>query len=241
MLPNDIRHLCFDKDGVLTNVHGYWAHNSRLRVRRIIERFQLSPEEADPLLDAMGIAAGENKIKPGGPVGYEPRPVILRATASFLAGRGKTVSPDEIGALFKEIDARQQRNGDYRVEILPGVREFLQGVDGRALKLSIYSSDRSENTRTILERLGLADRFEIVIGGGDVERPKPHPEGFQKACGAIGVPPEASAYAGDTLSDMDMAQAGGAKLRIGVTTGLHDEKTLAKKAHRVVARLDELL
>lgn len=229
----DIRHLCFDKDGVLTDVHAYWAYNSLLRARRVAHRFALGEGAVDGLLEAMGIIPGARRIKLGGPVGYEPRPVIIDAVVSHLGAS----SAEEIGALFKELDGEQQVRDDYQVSVLPGVREFLSRID---VPLTIYTSDRAENTRRVLSSLGLADRFVTVIGGGDVVRPKPDPEGFLKACAAVGVPAEQSAYISDTVSDMAMAEAGGARLRIGVTTGLDDEPTLAAKAHAVVSRLDEL-
>lgn len=234
-----IRHLCFDKDGVLTDVHSYWAHTSRLRAAALAARHRLSPSEEGGLLEAMGIDPAAGRIKPGGPVGYEPRPVVLAAVVKYLAGLGRAAAAEDVGGLFKEVDAGQQERGDYRVEVLAGVREFLGRTRGPAL--SIYSSDRAENTRRILAAEGLAGGFAAVFGGGDVERSKPDPEGFLKACAAVGVPPGESGYVSDTASDLRMARAGGARLRVGVTTGLDGRYALEAEADRVVDRLDELL
>lgn len=234
-----IRHLCFDKDGVLTDVHSYWAHNSRLRAAALAARYGLSPGEEGGLLDAMGIDPPSARIKRGGPVGYEPRPVVLAAAVAFLTGLGRTATVEDIGSAFKEVDAGQQARGDYRVEVLAGVREFLARPGGPTL--SIYSSDRSENTRRILEAEGMAGGFAAVFGGGDVERSKPDPEGFLKACAAVGVPPGESGYVSDTASDLRMARAGGARLRVGVTTGLDGRFALEPEADLVVDRLDDLL
>jgi HAD superfamily hydrolase (TIGR01549 family) len=232
-----IRHLCFDKDGVLTDVHSYWAHNTVLRAEAFAARHALPPAQRDGLVEAMGVR--RDRIKPGGPVGYEPRPVVVEAVVSYLWGLGRKATPGEVADVFKEVDAGQQARGDYSVRVLPGVREFLARPGGPTL--SIYSSDRAENTRRVLAELGLADRFAAVFGGGDVARPKPDPEGFLKACAAVGVPPGDSAYVGDTASDLRMARAGGARLRLGVTTGLDARETLEAEADRVVDRLDELL
>lgn len=236
-----LRHLCFDKDGVLTDVHSYWAHNSRLRAETLASRHGLTPGQRDGLLEAMGIRAGTGRIKLGGPVGYEPRPAVVAAVVGFLSGLGQAAAPEEVSEVFKEIDAGQQSRGDYRIDLLPGVRELLDGLAGRGLTLSIYSSDRAENTRRVLGGLGLTDRFAAVVGGGDVRLSKPDPEGFLKACAAVGAAPEATAYVGDTVSDMRMARAGGAARRFGVTSGLDGRAALAAEADRVVDRLDELL
>lgn len=236
-----LRHVCFDKDGVLTDVHSYWSHNSRLRAETLVARHTLTPAQRDGLLEAMGIAAATGRIKPGGPVGYEPRPVVVGAVVAFLTGLGRPAGPEEVSEIFKELDAAQQARGDYRIDLLAGVREFLNGVRGRGLTLSIYSSDRADNTRRVLAGLGLADRFAAVVGGGDVARSKPDPEGFLKACAAVGAKPGDTAYVSDTASDMRMARAGGAARRFGVTSGLDGRAALAAEADRVVDRLDELL
>lgn len=234
-----IRHLCFDKDGVLTDVHSYWAHNSRLRAEAIAARHALAADRRAGLVEAMGVHAADARIKPGGPVGYEPRSVVVAAVVDYLGGLGVRTTAEDVAAVFKEVDSAQQAKNDYRVDVLAGVREFLArpGVP----TLSVYSSDRSENTRRILSAEGLADRFAAVFGGGDVARSKPDPEGFLKACAAVGVPPGESAYVSDTASDLRMARAGGAKLRLGVTTGLDARAALEAEADRVVDRLDELL
>ncbi len=207
-----IRHVCFDKDGTLTDVHSYWAHTCSIRARTLCRRFGIPASTEGGLLDCMGIAG--DKIKPGGPVGYKPRAVIVAATAALL---GK--SPEEITAVFAEVDALQQRTDDYRVDALAGAREALALLKAKGLKLSVYTSDRAENARKALAAAGMSEYLDVVVGGDGVKEPKPHPEGFELACRSVGVAASESAYVGDTLDDLKMAAAAGA-LPVGVGTGL---------------------
>ena len=39
----NIKHLCFDKDGVLIDVHAYWNYTCRLRTNYLINKFNLDP------------------------------------------------------------------------------------------------------------------------------------------------------------------------------------------------------
>ena len=60
-----------------------------------------------------------------------------------------------------------------------------------------------------LEDLGIAARFTVVIGVGDVSEPKPHPEGILRAVDQLGVVPERALVVGDTIADIQAASAAG--------------------------------
>ena len=98
---NALRHVCFDKDGTLIDVHCYWAYNSSLRARQLVEALGLEPADTDTLTRAMGIDLAQDRIRPGGPIGYEPRPVVIEAVRSALSRLGRDVRTDEIGDLFE--------------------------------------------------------------------------------------------------------------------------------------------
>jgi len=227
-------HVCFDKDGTLTDVHAYWAHTCRLRAERLAARSPGSSSEA--LLAAMGIDPRTGRILPGGPVGLKPRPEVVRAAAR-AAGAGDEAEAD---AVFREVDAEQQASGSYRIVELPGAARALDVLAGRGLALSVFSSDRRENTERVLAALGWTGRFKAVVGGGCVKRGKPAPEGFLEACRRVGAPPEASLYVGDTVEDLVMAEAGGARAWVGVASGLATPEELSRRTPLVVGSLGEL-
>jgi phosphoglycolate phosphatase/putative hydrolase of the HAD superfamily len=57
-----------------------------------------------------------------------------------------------------------------------------------------------------LAALGVAPRFEAVVGLDDTGESKPSPEPFRAACGALGLPPEACISIGDR-EDVDIGPA----------------------------------
>lgn len=223
-------HVGFDKDGTLTDLHSYWAHTCAIRARTLRQRWPVVSEAE--LLAVMGIAGG--RIKPGGPVGYKPRATIVAAVAAAL---GRT--PEEVAAVFTQVDALQQASNDYKVDALPGALDALRALKARGLKLSVYTSDRAENARRTLAAAGMAELFDAIVGGDGVKNPKPHPEGFETACRLVGVEPARSAYVGDTLDDLHMAREAGA-LAVGVATGLLGLAELKAAAPDSVASLSEL-
>jgi pyrophosphatase PpaX len=62
-----------------------------------------------------------------------------------------------------------------------------------------------------LERLGIAGLFTIVIGHEDVQKLKPNPECIGLALDKIGIAPENTFVAGDTLADIQAAKAAGCR------------------------------
>lgn len=234
-----IKHVCFDKDGTLIDVHAYWAHTCALRARHIARALGLAQTTECGLLEAMGIDVATTKIKLGGPVGYSARPIVIDAVRRQLKQIGLPTGSDKIEIMFQEVDAEQQRANDYRIEALPGVREALRALSSAGIVISIYSSDRVRNTERVLAQLGLNREIREIVGGDSNIQPKPNPEGFLLACRRLDIPAAASAYVGDTTGDLEMSQACRAGRAIGVATGLDTFEALAAISPYSYHGLDE--
>lgn len=89
-------------------------------------------------------------------------------------------------------------------ELLPGALHALEQVRARGLFVGLASVSR--NAFTVLDRLGIRDRFDHVVDASLVANSKPHPEIFLTAAAALGVAP------GDCLGVED-AVAGVASIK----------------------------
>jgi HAD superfamily hydrolase (TIGR01509 family) len=76
-------------------------------------------------------------------------------------------------------------------EVLPGVVDLLDQADARGIPAGVASSSPRSWVTGHLERLGLLERFVTVRTRDDVERPKPAPDLFLAAAGALGADPAA--------------------------------------------------
>lgn len=88
------------------------------------------------------------------------------------------------------------------------------------LKLGIVSTKYSRRINEVLTRETLKDRFQIVIGGEDVEQHKPHPQGLLQALERLECAPESIVYVGDSIVDAELAKRAGVPLIVvlsGVT------------------------
>jgi beta-phosphoglucomutase len=72
-------------------------------------------------------------------------------------------------------------------EILPGAAEYLERIRTRGVKTAIGSA--SKNTPLILERLGIAMLFDVVVDGNKASKAKPDPEVFLLAAEELGIQP----------------------------------------------------
>ncbi len=70
-------------------------------------------------------------------------------------------------------------------DLLPGVSALLERLESQHVRLAVASSSR--NARLILAKVGLLQRFEVIVDGGQVTHGKPDPEIFLLAARQLGV------------------------------------------------------
>lgn len=235
----NLEHLCFDKDGVLIDVHEYWKHTTILRADYLKSFYKLSNAQENKLIDAMGIDYITGKIKKGGPVGYEPRPSILNCVFESLSQMSVVTSIHELENFFIEIDRYQQQNKDYKFSLLKGVYEFLETKKNK-YTMTIITSDREKNARITLKKLGIEKFFSEIFGGDSGIKPKPEIDGIEKMCKKVDIPPNKTAYISDTKSDLIMAQKANLLCSIGILTGLGTKKELSKHSNFVYSDFNDL-
>jgi len=124
-----------------------------------------------------------------------------------------------------------------------GIPEALGTLSARA-PLAVLTNKPGDLARSLLEQIGLAPRFEVVLGDGDVPARKPDPAGLVHACHRLGALPGDTWYVGDLPLDVETGRGAGCRVTV-VTWGLGDRAALeAAKPDRVLERpsaLAELL
>ena len=235
-----LKHLCFDKDGVLIDVHAYWRYNTELRANFIKKKYKLNSDDCDLIIDKMGINLSIGKIKKNGPVGYKPRNIVIEKVIKTLIELSINVEFGDIEKIFFQVDKNQQKNNDYKIILLDGVKEFLQKVNEKFI-LTIFTSDRKNNAVIALNNFGIKKYFDLIIGGDNVQNQKPNPDGILKACSMIKMEPSETAYISDTYSDLEMAKSANVLYKFGALTGLGSEKELNKISDLVFNNFSELL
>jgi beta-phosphoglucomutase-like phosphatase (HAD superfamily) len=103
----------------------------------------------------------------------------------------------------------------------------------------------SANTRTILERSGLAGLVDRSVDGETIAaeglRAKPAPDTLLEACRQLGVEPEHAAAFETTPAGIDAARAAGFSFVIGVSSNGQADALRTEAPDLVVTGLAELL
>jgi len=98
-------------------------------------------------------------------------------------------------------------------EILPGVIRFLDELRNEGILIALGSA--SKNAMSILDRINIAQKFDVVIDGNKVSKAKPDPEVFLKGASELGIEPQDCLVFEDAQAGIDAARNGGMHI-IGV-------------------------
>jgi kojibiose phosphorylase len=123
--------------------------------------------------------------------------------------KGKPIS-DEQAELWMA-----QKNEYYKLlisgmtpnDILPGVLDLLEEIRAAEMKIAIASA--SKNASTVVDRLKLGERIDVLCDGHSVERHKPAPDLFIHAADEFGIPPGQCIVVEDAQAGIAASHAAG--------------------------------
>jgi 3-amino-5-hydroxybenzoic acid synthesis related protein len=130
------------------------------------------------------------------------------------------------------------------VSLFPEAPALLARPRAAGLKLALVTGKDRVRTLESLEHFGLRPYFQAVVAADDLARPKPDPEGVQRALALVDCAPSEALMVGDAVNDVLCAQAAGVTA-VAVTWGTKPERvqTLCRPDHVVHdwAALEELI
>jgi HAD superfamily hydrolase (TIGR01509 family) len=184
-------------------------------------------------------------------------PVHRDAWRKFLSTVGKDIADDDLdfilegrrreeilrhffGELPEEIVAEYGHRKDQlfqanfdSVQVVPGVRTFLERLKAAGMPASIATSASSGRTRATLRSLKLENVFVAVVTGDDVQAGKPDPAVYRLASEQMNLPPEELLALEDAPCGVRAARSAGIRC-IGVATNGHTDALLQAGADRVI-------
>jgi phosphoglycolate phosphatase len=96
---------------------------------------------------------------------------------------------------------------ECNASVYPGVADGLGELHGLGLRLAVVTNKQKHFAVELLNRLGLSDWIDVVVGGDSCERRKPDPQPLQFACAALHVQPSEALMVGDSVNDVLAARA----------------------------------
>ena len=121
-------------------------------------------------------------------------------------------APENIALLEQASAAYQahyrQVNGRFST-VYPGVLEGLAHWQMQGLKMGCVTNKPTAFAQDLLADKGLAEFFQLVVGGDAVPRKKPDPMPLLHTCAMLGVEPARTLMVGDSVNDAQAARAAG--------------------------------
>ena len=119
-------------------------------------------------------------------------------------------------------------------ELLPGAVELLSALKSAGVRAAIVSTKPGDTIRRIFEFRGRLDLLDLVVGGDEVGRSKPDPEGVDIALGRLGLTREQILFCGDTVIDAATARAAGCDF-CAVLNGTTPREAFSDYPHAYIA------
>ncbi|MGD1910744.1 MAG: beta-phosphoglucomutase [Rivularia sp. (in: cyanobacteria)] len=115
-----------------------------------------------------------------------------------------------------QIEEMMERKNRYYIEfiqgitpdnLLPGASNLIDELHAAGIKIAIGSG--SKNALSVIERLGIADKFDFIADGNSVTRSKPAPDLFLYAASEMGLEAAQCIVVEDATSGVEAALAAG--------------------------------
>ena len=98
----------------------------------------------------------------------------------ILSRRGRLISDEYLDNLIeaKSLAYRKRIESLKELPIYPELKDFLTHLQQHNLKIGLVTGSLSSEVEFILNKAEILNYFEVIVGGDEVTRSKPEPEGY---------------------------------------------------------------
>jgi len=134
-------------------------------------------------------------------------------------------SDSEMEHILRVYRSYNWAGNTHLIRPFPGMSELVDELKSMGVNQAIATSKRFNALEPQLECFGWSDTFFPIVTPERVAHPKPHPESLEVCLSAHNLSPDEALMVGDTLFDLEMANA--AKVpSIGMTYGFATREQL---------------
>lgn len=168
-------------------------------------------------------------------VGHGARAMIERS----FALRGAPLSEDEYPAMLDRFVTYYEETMPGASQPYPGLVAALDRLAAAGVRLAVCTNKMESLARTLIDRLGLTDRFAAITGGDTFTVRKPDAEHLLGTIDKAGGDPARTVMLGDSLNDMLVARNAGIP-SIAVPFGYSDRPVAELSPDHIITHFDEL-
>ena len=209
--------LLFDLDGTLVDTHGLivqcYEHTMQTHLSQPMRREIWERLVGQPLDD------------------------IFRETYAHYE---TPLSPELLDALKHTYRAHMREHAEG-VRAFPGVVAMLTSLREQSIRMAIVTTKHRHMALRHLETSGLADFFEFLVPGDEVEKPKPDAAPFRRALELLDLPVAQVGHVGDSQHDITGAKAAGIYAIAALWGADNTGALLASKPDAIIAQPGDLI
>lgn len=213
--------ISFDLDGTLVDTAGEIA------------------EAANRTLLEFGVPRQDEALIRGF-IGHGARHMMLRLLAHVLLQhpeKAGSLRPDNVLA---RLDAHYGATAGSQARPYAGCRETLRALRDSGVRVACLTNKEHRFATVVIQRCGLADCLDYVLGGDLAPQRKPDPAGLHHVLAVLGGQPHRAAHVGDSRTDVETARAAGTDAW-AVPWGYNgDERIADARPHRLFDSLPEI-
>ncbi len=146
---------------------------------------------------------------------------ILRAVL------GDQLPPAQVNAYAERKEAIYRTLYLPQMKPLPGLVDFLREAHRLGIPMAVATSAGMENIRLVLEGLGIAPLFQVIVGADDVNKGKPDPEIYLTTARRLHIAPERCLVFEDSMLGLEAAyRAGMRAIAVATSHAPHELQAL---------------
>lgn len=107
---------------------------------------------------------------------------------------------DYISFRQKTMDLFDEYIAEHGIDIKPGVIETFEYLKAKNVKIALATSTEKAKAVERLEKTGLLKYFDEMVYGDEIERGKPYPDIYLKACEKLHVEPSSAVGVEDSIN-----------------------------------------
>jgi len=179
--------VLFDLDGTLLDTAG----DIHTALNRMLAEFRWPP---------VAESAVRRMIGRGSPI------LVERVAAAQGRALDQPTQTAMVERFFHHYGALQE-NEQFGARPYAGVSAALQLLHGAGLRTAVVTNKQERFASGLLQRLGLLEWVDLVVGGDSCERRKPDPQPLLFACERLNAAPARALMVGDSINDVTAARA----------------------------------
>jgi phosphoglycolate phosphatase len=143
-------------------------------------------------------------------IGHGTRELLIQALASVRQQPVEAIrSSDTLPVIAAEFDRHYQRRCGTRSHLYPHVREVLQQLRQKGVRLAVVTNKEARYTKAVLAAHDLEPLFDLVVSGDSLPTKKPDPAGIRSCLLQFEVDATRALFVGDSSIDVATARNAG--------------------------------